>query len=341
MSVPSSGPPVCSARSYGAAARGAGAREPAARDLALHLGVLPEARAALGGVDRDHQLLPRPQRQRLGDHLVDRDHAGLGAEDVVVGRLQPPQRPQPERVGREHALVVVAGDQRHRALGERAHRLAQVHVERVQLGGQRADLVDHRGDDSSIASASESPSTRIRWSIVRLRSIESEPPAGIVDAERPRLLAQLLDRVDLAVVAEDRERLHAAERGPGVGRVAVVAEAGDGLEALVGEVRVVGAEHLRRAHHLVDAGRRRERGHVEAELGLELAGEREQGPVAVLGRGEQPADLPEVRLLLARGCAQRLRLDRPEALGEDPQAGAPEQLAGAVQARPRRPRSAR
>ena len=54
---------------------------------------------------------------------------------------------RPERVGREHALVVVAGDQRHRALRERAHRLAQVHVERVQVGRQRADLVDDRRHD--------------------------------------------------------------------------------------------------------------------------------------------------------------------------------------------------
>ena len=123
---------------------GARALEPAARHLALHLRVLPESRAALGGVDRDHELLPRPQRQRLGDHVVDADDAGLGAEDVVLGRLEPPQRPQAERVGGEDALGVMAGDQRHRSLGERAHDLAHVHVERVQVGGQRADLVDDR-----------------------------------------------------------------------------------------------------------------------------------------------------------------------------------------------------
>ncbi len=58
---------------------------------------------------------------------------GLGAEDVVVLGLDLPQRPQAERVGGEHALVGVAGDQRHRALRERAHRLVQVHVEAVQV----------------------------------------------------------------------------------------------------------------------------------------------------------------------------------------------------------------
>ena len=70
---------------------------------------------------------------------------------------------------------------------------------------------------------------------------------------------------------------------------------------------------------------------MKAELGLELGREREQRPVAVVGRREQAGELPEVRLLLARGRAQRLRLDRAEALGEDPQAGAGEQLASVVQ----------
>ncbi len=78
--------------------RNAGAREPAPSDLPLHLVVLPEPRAALARVDGDHQLLPWPERQRLGDHVADADDAGLGAEDVVVGGLEPPQRAQPERV---------------------------------------------------------------------------------------------------------------------------------------------------------------------------------------------------------------------------------------------------
>ena len=64
----------------------------------------------------------------------------------------------------------------------------------------------------------------MRVSIVRLRSWRVG--AVVVDrhAEHARLLAQLHDRVDLAVVAEHAEGLDALEGGPGVGRVAVVAE---------------------------------------------------------------------------------------------------------------------
>ena len=70
---------------------------------------------------------------------------------------------------------------------------------------------------------------------------------------------------------------------------------------------------------------------MKAELGLELARQLEQVAVHLLGGGQQPRQLPEVRLLLARGGAEGLRLDGAEALGEDPEAAAAEQLTGVVQ----------
>ena len=140
-------------------------------------------------------------------------------------RLELPERPQAHRVGGEHALVVVARDQRHRPLRERAHRLAQVHVEAVQLRREGRRISSTIGGTTiSIASARLSPS-RLDQRVDDPVEVLGVGVAGLDrDAEHARLLAQLLDRVDLAVVAEDRERLHALERGPGVGRVAVVAE---------------------------------------------------------------------------------------------------------------------
>ena len=126
---------------------GPGAGEPALGDGALHLPVLVELRRAALAVDGDHVLLAGRERLRLGDHVVAADDARLGAEDVVLRRLHLPQGAQAERVGREHALVVVAGDQRDGPLGERPERLTQVHVERVEVLGQGADLVDDRGHD--------------------------------------------------------------------------------------------------------------------------------------------------------------------------------------------------
>ena len=69
---------------------------------------------------------------------------------------------------------------------------------------------------------------------------------------------------------------------------------------------------------------------MDAELLLELDHQVEDGAVAVGGVGDQAGELPEVRLLLARGRAERRRVDRPDPLGEDPEAAAAEDLAGVV-----------
>ena len=69
---------------------------------------------------------------------------------------------------------------------------------------------------------------------------------------------------------------------------------------------------------------------MEAELGLELDIRSKVSGRAASASGEQPGDLPEVRLLLARGRPERLRVDHPEALGEDAEAAAAEDLARVV-----------
>ena len=289
-----------------------------------------EGRALAVTIDQHHELLTWRHRLRLGDHLLDRDDARLRAEDEVLVGLELPERPQAHRVGREDALVHVAGDQRDRALCVGAHGLAQVHVEGVELVGQRGDL----GDD------------RRHHHLHRLREGEAVPPGQRLDravevlrvrvaladrnVEHPRLLAKLLNRVDLAVVAEDAEGLDPGERGPGVGRIAVVPEGADRLEALVREVRVVAAEDLGSAHHLVDAGPSREGGDVDAELLLQRDLQVEEGPVGVGGLGDQACELPELRLLLARRRAEGGRVDRAQPLGQDPEARLAQELAGAM-----------
>jgi hypothetical protein len=281
-------------------------------------------------VDQHHRLLTGRERLRLGDHVFDRNHAGLGAEHIVVAGLDLPERPQAERVGGEDAFVAVAGDQCHRPLRERPHRLAQVHVEALQLLGQAADLLDDRRHDH-LHRFRQAQALAADQGVDRQVEVLRVGGAGTNrDRQHLRLLAQLFDRVDLTVVAECGEGLHPLERGPGVGRVAVVAEAANRLEALVAQIGVVLAEHLRRAHHLVDAGGGGERGDVDAELVLELDQQFEQDRVALGGVGDEPGELPEVRLLLARGWAERGGVDHADPLGEDAEAPLGEQLAGVV-----------
>ena len=69
---------------------------------------------------------------------------------------------------------------------------------------------------------------------------------------------------------------------------------------------------------------------MDVEALLELDQEVEEDAVAVAGVGDEAGDLPEVRLLLARGRAEGGRVDDADPLGEDAEAAAAEQLAGVV-----------
>ncbi len=69
---------------------------------------------------------------------------------------------------------------------------------------------------------------------------------------------------------------------------------------------------------------------MDVELLLELDQQLEEDAVAVGGVGDEAGDLPEVRLLLARGRAERRRVDDADPLGEDAEAAFVEQLAGVV-----------
>ena len=80
---------------------------------------------------------------------------------------------------------------------------------------------------------------------------------------------------------------------------------------------------------------------MDAEAALQLQQQLEDDGVAVLGVGDEAGDLPEDRLLLARGRAERGRVDLALALGEDAEAALGEQLAGVVLDLARRPGSAR
>jgi hypothetical protein len=150
------------------------------------------------------------------------------------------------------------------------------------------------------------------------------------DVEHARLLAKLLDRVDLTVVAEHAEGLDARERRPGIGRVSVVAEGADRLRAPVGEVGVVGPENLRVAHHLVDGRLAGEGGDVDAELLLEGDLQVEDRAVRAGCLRNEPRELPELGLLLTSCRAEGGGVDGADPLGEDPESRPAQELAGAV-----------
>ena len=69
---------------------------------------------------------------------------------------------------------------------------------------------------------------------------------------------------------------------------------------------------------------------MDVELFLQADHQVEEDRVAALGVGDEAGELPEDRLLLARGRAERGRVDDADPLGEDAEAAFGEQLAGVV-----------
>ena len=159
---------------------------------------------------------------------------------------------------------------------------------------------------------------------MRLRSCESEEPGWIGTASIRASWRSCSIVLISPLWPSDRERLHPLEGGPGVGRVAVVAEAADRLEALVAQVGVVLAEHVRRAHHLVDAGGRREGGDVDVEAASRArsAARRGRGRGGRRrGRGRRSArSAAPPRARSGRGRASRRRRSARRGRGSRPRA---------------------
>ena len=288
----------------GAAALGA------AVDLALHVGVVEHDRhAVLAGQEGD--LLARRQRGGVARELGDRDDARLGGDDVELVGLDPPERAQAHGVHREDHLVGGSRGQRDRPLGVRAQRLAVVDVEVLELRRQAVDLAEDRRQG-------ELDRLQQREALLEDQALEQAVEVLAVgavardrQAELLALLAELGDRVDLAVVAEDRERLHPAEGRVRVRRVAVVGDDPRGGEVLLLHLGVEARDHLGLPLDLVDRVVGRERGDVAVDLSLDgdhgaVAGARRRGA----GLAGQAGDLPEDRRRLGRPRAQGATVDR-------------------------------
>ena len=69
---------------------------------------------------------------------------------------------------------------------------------------------------------------------------------------------------------------------------------------------------------------------MDVELLLELDQQLEEDGSRLRGVGDEAGELPEERLLLARGGAERGRVDDADPLGEHAEAAFVEQLAGVV-----------
>ncbi len=225
---------------------------------------------------------------------------------------------RPSALNGEHHLVARPAGEGHRALRVGAERLAVVHVEVLELGRQPVHLAEDRRQRELdgleqreallVDQALEQP-----VEVLAVRAV-----AGDRQAELLALLAELGDRVDLAVVPEDRERLDAAEGRVGVRRVAVVGDDARRPEVGLLHLRVEARDDLGLALHLVERVVCRERGDRAVEVALDLHHRPVAGGGGVPRLARQAGDLPEDRRRLGRA--------RPERAAVDPPLAAPQHL---------------
>src|SRR2546423_4248612 len=93
------------------------AAQPAGREEALADGALVEQSPSSIAPERD--ALPRRERDRVADVLLERNEPALAREDVLVLRLHVPQRSQAERIDAEDARVADADEDPGRPLRDR------------------------------------------------------------------------------------------------------------------------------------------------------------------------------------------------------------------------------
>ena len=273
---------------------------------ALQLVVLEDLDAVAAPQEETH-LLAGGERARVAHHLFERHDALLRGGEELFLRLAAPERTKAQRVGTEDDLVRLPRDDGRRALGERAERPTPVAVELLQLLGEARDLApDGREGDLQCVHQAQVvvEHEALDDAVKHLRVARA---CGQLDAERARLSAQPVNRVDLAVVAEGGKHLRALGAGVGVGRVAPVSERDGRLEVGVRKLREVAAQGLCVAAHFVDHAVGAERGDVDGQLAFEP--QREVEDTAVFQparRARQGGDLPELRLGGARQRAERV-----------------------------------
>ena len=265
----------------------------------LQPGVAEHLRGAFGA-QHHANLLARRKGARVGCEVRGADDARLRGEEERVLGLQLPEGAQAHGVHRCHEAVAAARGDGRGPLGERAPGLTVVHVQVLELGRHGLDLADD-GREEHLHGFKEGDPVAVDQSLQRaVEVLRVRPARGERNAHLRRLFPQGADGVDLAVVAQSRERLHPLEHRSGVRGVPVVPQGSTALAARVLQVGVVGLEHVGVAPHLVHHGVRREGTDVQVRLRLQGDREVEAGPADGfrLRNRRQRSHLPELGLPL-------------------------------------------
>ncbi len=307
-----------------------------AGELGLDLLVLDDA--VLVGVDEEHpaRLEPALAHDR---GRVEVEHADLGGQhhEPVVGdpvargtqAVAVQDRADLRAVGEHHArravprlhqrgVELVEGAALRVHLGVVLPRLGDHHQHRVRQRAaahvqQLEDLVEGRGVRRAGAADRVEPLEVARDQVGVEQRLTGPHPVAVAH-----------DRVDLAVVGDEPERVRQRPARERVGREPRVDHGHRRRHALVAQVGVDLVELAGRQHALVDERARGERREVDVGLPLGALAQAEGEPLEGHARhpraGARHEELGERRHHAARGLAERLGVDRYVAPAEDGQA---------------------
>ena len=286
--------------------------------------------ATLVGVDQEH---PAGLEAALGDDVLVGDlgqHACLGGEHhvAVVGEL-PAAGAEAVAVEQRADLGAVGEDDVGRAIP----RLDQRVVVLVEGAHVRVELVvllpcgrQHHRDRVRQGAAGQ---------VQQLEALVEGARVGVAgrgDRQQRRELSEqfgaqaalaggqpvavALDRVDLAVVGDQAERLGQRPAREGVRGEAGVDDGDAGLHALIGQIGEEGGQLHRGEHALVGDGARGQRGEVDADLVLDALADAE-GLAVQLHAGEGAVRGGHHQRLEARHGGQRLQAETVGVGGHD------------------------
>ena len=267
------------------------------------------------GINDEHLARSEPAPAH-GLALGEVEHARLRRADDEVRAGGPAQRPQSVAVERGADDAAVAEDDSRgpvpRLDEARVVAVERAHVE-VELGvvlprGRH----EHRERVPDVAPAAHEQLGRVvEHPGVGARLVERR---DAVERAGPRAhpVHVAADRVDLAVVAQQAERLRPLPRGLGIGREALVEDPERHLEPRIAQIRIEGVELVGGAERLVDDGSEGKGGGVDIGAAVEPLPRGVGAPLGLVGR-DPPRTLEhglgDERRRRARGVAERGRVD--------------------------------
>ena len=229
------------------------------------------------------------------------DDSPFGGEIEGALRFEGPKGTEPQGVDGKDRLVSVAGNDGRRSLGQGAEEspVEEVHGLSFVVEGGNDMGYGREKDLHGLDQAEPELDHETFKGPVEVLGVAAAGNGR--DPEHGRFPPELVDGVDLSVVAKNREGLDALRHREGVGLVPAVAQNERSLALGVLEIQEIVGEDETRALDLVNDDRRGEGGDMENSVPFETGAGLEGGMERVGPGRREEGHLPEMGLVVGEG----------------------------------------